>query len=220
MKNDPIIDERDEWSGWQRLSEIDDINYINFMSSCLSLVRDKHILEFGSGLGWHTKIMLKFEPKKIICVEPDKERAEEEVYKNNNIVTLYSSTANDYYSQNNDSVDMVVCCGLLYHLHSPIHLLEKIINVSKPNHILIETIDGSDIQFIDEEFHSLGNAHSDKNVKFPILKLMTVPADIIIECIETTNYRVEKIHRCKGIWNNNQSPSIVSTILFKNIDSH
>jgi SAM-dependent methyltransferase len=221
MKNDISTTDTSEWSTWHRSSELDDKNYINFMSNCLSKVKDKTVLELGSFGGWHTEIMLKFNPKKIICVEPNKECIEEEVYKKNTgTITLHSCTANDYYTYYNDLVDIVVCCGLLYHLHSPIHLLEKIINISKPKYILIETIDNSDIGFHNAKFHVAGNAYADINVKFPILKFMSAPANSIIECVETTNYRVEKINRCKGQWNNNRSTShIVSTILFKNVDS-
>jgi SAM-dependent methyltransferase len=209
----------DECSGWYRMSELDDINYLNFMSNCFSMVRNKTILEIGSGFGWHTKIMMTFDPKKIICVEPDKRFEHEEVYKKNtDMITLHSCTANDYYARNDELVDMVVCCCVLYHLHSPVHLLEKIINMSKPKYLLIETVDGNNTVFGNEKFEEVGNAHRDANVEFPILKAMCLPANAIIECVETTNYRVEKIHRSMGKWNNNPSPSLVSTILFKNID--
>lgn len=207
-------------STWHRLSELDDQNYIDFMFNCLAICNNKTILELGSFGGWHTDIMLKFNPKKIICVEPNKECSEEEVYKNNSdVVALHSCTANDYYTDNNNLVDVVVCCGLLYHLHSPMHLLEKIINVSKPRYILVETIDYDDAGFHNAEFHVAGNAHADKDTKFPILKFMSVSANTIIECVETTNYRVEKINRCKGQWSNQSKSHIVSTILFKNIDT-
>jgi len=218
MKNDILKSDECEWSGWRRYSELDDKNYINFMHKCLSLVRNNTILELGSFLGWHTSIMLKLGAKKIICVEPNKECLREEVFQtNSDTVALHNCTANDYYACNNESVDMVVCCGLLYHLHSPIHLLEKIINISKPKYILIETIDNCDIGVNDEKFYLLGNAHTDTNITFPILKHMIMPTQTLIDCIQTTNYRFEKINSCKGYWNNSSKPTIVSTILFKKI---
>lgn len=210
----------DDCSGWYRMSELEDIKYLNFMFDCFSMVRNKTILEIGPGFGWHTKIMLKFNPEKIICVEPDERFESEEVYKKNtDIITFHSCTANDYYSRNNESVDIVVCCCVLYHLHSPIHLLEKIINVSKPKYLLIETVNGDDLVFGNEQFEELGNAHRDENVKFPILKAMHLPANAVIECVETTNYKVDKINQTMGKWNNNPSPSLVSTILFKSVDA-
>jgi SAM-dependent methyltransferase len=218
MKNDILKSDACEWSVWHRYSELDDKNYINFMHDCLSLVRNNTVLELGSFLGWHTSIMLKLNAKKIICVEPNKECIQEEVYKTNSgTVNLHSCTANDYYSYNNELVDIVVCCGLLYHLHSPIHLLEKIINISKPKYILIETVDSNNIGLYDEKFYLPGNAHTDTNITFPILKNMVMPTDTMIECIQTTNYRIEKINRCKGYWNNNSTPTVVTTTLFKKL---
>jgi SAM-dependent methyltransferase len=208
-----------EFSGWRRMSESDDINYLNFMFNCFSMIKNKTILEIGSGFGWHTKTMLKFDPKKIICIEPDKRLQEEEVYiTNKKIVTVYNCTANDYYAHYNNSVDIVLCCNVLYHLHSPIHLLEKIINISKPKYLLIETVDGNGMSFGSEQFGGCGNAHQDAGVEFPILKALYLPANTIIEFVETTNYRVEKMHKSMGYHSNNPSPSLVCTILFKNIN--
>jgi SAM-dependent methyltransferase len=218
MKNDILKSDEYEWSVWYRYSEFDDKNYINFMHDCLSLVRNNTILELGPFLGWHTSIMVKLGAKKIICVEPNKKCIQEEVFQTNSVtVNLHSCTANDYYAYNNESVDMVVCCGLLHHLHSPIHLLEKIINISKPKYILIETTDNNDIDLNDEKFYLPGNAFTDTNITFPILKHMIMPTQTMIECIQTTNYRIEKINSCNGYWNNNSKPTIVSTILFKKI---
>ena len=37
-------------------------------------------------------------------------------------------------------VDVAVCCGVLYHLHSPIYLLELIVNKTDPEYIILESV--------------------------------------------------------------------------------
>ncbi len=46
----------------------------------------------------------------------------------------------------------MVCCGVLYHFHSPVYLLEQIVNNFTPKYILIESTFGDELYLNDNNF--------------------------------------------------------------------
>jgi 2-polyprenyl-3-methyl-5-hydroxy-6-metoxy-1,4-benzoquinol methylase len=158
----------------------------------LSIVKDKTVLELGSFGGWHTNLMINLGAKAITCVEPNLSICNNDVYKHN-IVRLESCTANDYYlGKNISTVDVVTCLGVLYHLHSPLHLLEQIINKSQPKYLLIETTFNSKTYITDEVYNVPGNAQADSQITMPILTNLIMSMEEIIKCVETTSYKLVK----------------------------
>ena len=178
-----------------------DTAYLNYIADFLSVVKDSTVLELASFSGWHTKLMLDLGAKQVICIEPNKDSLNgdgiDAVYADER-VTLHCCTANDYYSNKaTETVDVVTCMGLLYHLHSPIHLLEQIINKSSPKYIVIETTYNTSSFLSNEVYNTPGCAYNDKNITMPIQKNMPISMEDIIRCISTTNYKVVKYEHCR-----------------------
>jgi hypothetical protein len=172
-----------------------DIEYCKYLSeNYFYICENKKVLEFASLSGDHTDLILKKSAKKIICVEPNLNMKTMEVYTNDK-VKLYSLTLNDYYKkfEKKHEVDVVTCMGLLYHLHSPFHALEQILNYSRPQYIITETFindNGTDIAY--EEFNIDGNAFCDNNIKFPIKRSLVLGLDHIYDSICDTGYKLVK----------------------------
>lgn len=115
------------------------INIETFKKNYLDISKDKRVMVLGSMTGYETKFISEI-ANEVICIEPDKSYNDCEVYQKDN-VTLYNDTALDYYfyrNKVNKKFDVVYCQGLLYHTHSPIMILDKIITVSKPEYIMID----------------------------------------------------------------------------------
>ena len=171
---------------------IDEVEYLETVSEILSLVKDKVVLELAPFLGWHTSIMLNNGAKKIICVEPNSIVIGSAVYSDPR-VNLHISTANDYYKTTRETVDVVTCMGLLYHLHSPLHLLEQIINFSNPEYLIIETVIRSDsIELVYEEYNVPGNAFKDRGITKQIPYTTTLDIRDFSSCICSMGYSLIK----------------------------
>lgn len=164
---------------------IDDDAYLETVSNILSIVKDKTVLELAPFSGWHTSLMLGAGAKRVICVEPN---TDSEIYSDPRIV-LYNYTANDYYKTNPEPVEVVTCMGLLYHLHSPLHLIEQILNISRPEYLIIETVARVDpINIEAEEYNIPGNAFTDKCIPRPLQYRIVLGVEDIAPCISSLDY--------------------------------
>ncbi len=168
------------------------------------VARDKTVLEIAAHSGAQTSAILANDPKKIICVEPDPVSVDYNIFKNP-LIKFHSCTANDYYKHYAEKVDVVTCFGLFYHLHSPFHLVEQIINYSSPTHIVIETLwDGStdlvnennsykELLVINhEEPNAPGNFFNDENILTPVKLNIEINYKYIRKAIIDAGYRVLK----------------------------
>lgn len=192
----------------------DDKKYVDHVSAILSVVQGKTVLELGSFGGWHTELMINLGAKSIVCVEPNPNSCDEDIYKHD-IVEFKNCTANDYYSDTNVlDVDVVTCLGVLYHLHSPLHLLEQIINKSRPKFLIVETTYNTDNQVRDEIYNIPGNAFADKQISTPILTRLSLKMDDIVKSIETANYKSVVVEHSQGIFEA-RSKNNVSIALFE-----
>ena len=168
------------------------------------VARDKTVLEFASHVGGQTSALLYNKPKKIICVEPDPRSASYEIFKKPS-VEFFAGTANDYYREHREPVDVVTCFGLFYHLHSPFHLVEQITNYSNPTYIIIETLwDNSQLEAESnnsyredlilnfEEPNRPGNFFTDKDVTKPVNLNVEIKYKYIRKAFVDAGYRVVK----------------------------
>lgn len=169
-----------------------DSKYLDYISTFLSVVQGRTVLELGSFGGWHTELMINLGAKSITCVEPNLNICNN-IYNHDNI-KLERCTANDFYlSTNISTVDVVTCLGVLYHLHSPLHLLEQIINKSQPKYLIVETTYNDKTYISDEVYNVPGNAVADKHISTPISANLIMPIDDIVKCVETTNYKAIRV---------------------------
>ena len=168
------------------------------------VVKDKTVLEIAAHCGAQTSALLYNNPTKIICVEPDPISLKFDIFQNPKI-TFHSGTANDYYRDHREPVDVVTCFGLFYHLHSPFHLVEQIVNYSDPKHIIIETL-WDDSQLITEpnnshretlilnyeEPNALGNFFKDRDITKPVKLNVEIKYKYIRKAFIDAGYRVVK----------------------------
>lgn len=126
----------------------------------------QRVLEIAPFCGTHTQIIQSYNPNKVTLVELNsygvlmlkKTYPEYEVIK---------SDIFDYLLEDRE-FDVVVCCGLLYHLHSPFYLLELIVNKINPEYLYLETYvaaPGVDASLVIENDNLYGNRHTTPGYK-------------------------------------------------------
>jgi len=155
--------------------------YNKFLEETFSLCKDKSVLELATFNNRHSRI-IKGLAGSWQGVEPDQRFAGP---------NMFTGTANDFYNSKfgNQEYDVVTCFGLLYHLHSPMHLFEQIINKSKPKTIIIESVHAADFSLEDEEFNTSGNAFCDKDITTPIPFSFTTSSHIINIVLNSVDYK-------------------------------
>ena len=118
-------------------------------------------LEIGPLTGKISKLIQKKKPSSHVTVEPDPEYP-----------ATHNCTYQRYINTYQNEFDVVVCMGVLYHLHSPWDMIEKIITINKPKTFILETIDVDDVPRIHSEpINTTGNAWDTiipYNVNMPI----------------------------------------------------
>lgn len=129
--------------------------YLIFMSDYFTVCKDKAVLEIGPNGGVHTDLIIKQVPKYLELIEPDIN-----IHYINTIDEVDDIIINDIFFvlANPHPIDVVVCCGVLYHLHSPLYLLELITNNCDPEYIILDcVVDQNNISFLIEEDNKSGN---------------------------------------------------------------
>ena len=161
-------------------------------NNIFACVNDKSVLELASNGGWHSRLMYEHKPKKLVCVEPDTFFSEplytEFASQHDNVECIWD-TYNNYLINNKEKFDVVICCGLLYHLHSPLDCIEKIINIHQPSTFIIESID-VEAEYLNEEILNLrGNAFKDnyKHIPYsfiiPMKKYKEILSNVGYNCV-------------------------------------
>ena len=113
--------------------------YMEFVSSkYFKVCKGSRVLEIGPFEGAHSH--------KIISHQPDFLKVIEGFSKSipvlNSIPGINSVVHDDVMLalHKPEKFDVVVCFGVLYHLHSPIHLLELIVNYCDPEYIILDCV--------------------------------------------------------------------------------
>jgi phospholipid N-methyltransferase len=170
--------------------------YLKIMHPYFSVVSDKTVMEIGPQFGWHTALSLSYDPKSITLIENDINVAEllNEDHKNNNKVTVIQDDIYHHLTVNNTKYDVVVCCGVLYHFHSPFHLLELIANQCDPETIIIEypydaTKKLNDISFGEEQINVLAERWVNRGWK-PIGLRVLISSDLLITSMKQLGYEL------------------------------
>jgi len=99
----------------------------------------KSVVEIGAFTGAQTQIINQHQISKLTLVEPNTQAAQE-LKKKYSQAKVIASDVFEVYRQENLDCDVVVCLGLLYHLHSPFYLLENIVNLSNPNVVILDSV--------------------------------------------------------------------------------
>ncbi|NBY39821.1 MAG: hypothetical protein EBQ66_02670 [Flavobacteriia bacterium] len=94
------------------------------------------MLEIGPNIGQQTYCIMNNNPRFVTQVEADEDNLPNlrSRFPHNNIL---HQDIFDYYKVPH-KMDVVVCCGMFYHLHNPFHLLELIVNQSDPEYLVLD----------------------------------------------------------------------------------
>jgi 2-polyprenyl-3-methyl-5-hydroxy-6-metoxy-1,4-benzoquinol methylase len=161
----------------------------NFFSIC----KDKDVLEFGAAWGPMSSYINLRDPKKFTVVEPDLSCCKilDKLLIDENR-TVHNLSYNDYYALHKEKYDVVLCCGLLYHLHSPIDLLEKIVNFNDPEYILITNIDfpQTSLSEVVEPINEILMRYLDSGITKPIDRNLFLSREDLITCLGVVGYEV------------------------------
>ena len=204
-------------------------SYLYLISSNFENVTDKNVLEIGPFDGYHTDLMNVFGVKTVTLVEPNSDACE---YLKNNFDQSKHTVINDdifnYLETNRtDQFDFVLCCGILYHLHSPIYLLEQIVNKVNPKHLIIETVDSNErsaypynnlnYDFQPEVKNVPGNRYILNNNKSVQLNL-SASMNLFEYCMDEMGYKVIKKTKMFEVENMHPSKHHTSMVVFERID--
>jgi len=164
--------------------------YLHFMSdNYFYICKNKNVLEIGPNTTIHTDLIIKNNVKTVKLIEPNKSAAK--YIKQKISVDIIEDDAMFILTEKH-LVDVVVCCGVLYHLHSPLHLLELIVNNCDPEYIILDSvIDQKNISFLVEEDNLSGNRQLRTDWKSSKFNLVA-PFDIINLSMENMGYVLVK----------------------------
>ena len=156
-------------------------------------------------------------PKKLVCVEPDiffYEPLYETFAAHYENVECFWDTYNEYLEKEKQKFDVVVACGILYHLHSPLDCIEKIINIHQPKTLIIENFDVDMEHLNEEELNLRGNAFTDNsqhipyNFFIPMRKWKQILSKVGYNCIK--EYKWSDY----GVTHSSKEPAVM--MIFKN----
>ena len=93
--------------------------------------------------------------------------------------------------------DVVVCFGLIYHIHDGLRLLEMIVNYCKPKKIILDSVVAPHpLAFTYEELNTPGNRNIPKNWKCAPFN-MNVPFHIFNQSLDFMGYTLNETHLIK-----------------------
>jgi len=171
---------------WNQYIESIDQNY-------LSVCNNKTILEIAGGRGIISKRIVQQSPKKFTMVDPGfKTSPIEETSQ----IEFISKDINLCLSQPSP-FDVVICFGLLYHLHSPLHLLELIVNYCNPETIILDNVIAPHPLTFNHETHNIpGNRFVEKEWKHCPYNMPT-PFFVINQSLDHMGYGLVKSHHLR-----------------------
>tara|TARA_Y100000389_G_scaffold204509_1_gene257538 strand:+ start:2274 stop:2897 length:624 start_codon:yes stop_codon:yes gene_type:complete len=189
----------------------------------LHLAEQKSVLEFGPAWGWMSYIISNRNPSDYTIVEPSSECIEslrKFIDDTREDRKLFELTYNDYYSLEKKHFDLVLCCGLLYHLHSPIDLLEKIVNYNTPELLLVTNIEFSETHLSSEiePVNEVLMRYSDSDISNPINRNLCISRNDIQKCLTSVGYElVDEItpEKFNSLWNRDSEGIKNYLLLFK-----
>jgi 16S rRNA A1518/A1519 N6-dimethyltransferase RsmA/KsgA/DIM1 with predicted DNA glycosylase/AP lyase activity len=167
-------------------------HYLDLLNPYFNICRDKTVLEIGPYVGIQTQVIKEHNPKKITLVEANRDGITALKYNFGNEKNI-EIVHNDIflYLEDKHDFDVVACFGVLYHLHSPLYLLELIANRVAPKYILLETYTKVEPIFTLEDDNTPGARHLMKNWKSVNISIK-ISADTIISAMSNLGYLMKE----------------------------
>jgi hypothetical protein len=166
----------------------------------LSVCQGKRVLEIASYNGTIARRILQHDPLSLVMVEP---YCIPDVPLSDNIKHV-SSDINLWLSEPRP-VDVVICFGLLYHLHNSLHLTELIVNYCNPETIVFDSVVAPHpLAFNREINNTAGMRQTTEQWKYAPFNLIT-PFFIINNSLDHMGYDLVKSHhlRCNELSKSN-----------------
>ncbi len=168
---------------------MNDQEYTNLLKrEYFSYCKDKSVLEIGPFRGDHTEIIIAENPRQIDVIEGHHRQIP--YLKKRAIDNIILDDAQHYLRENKKQYDVVICFGVLYHLHDPLSMLEIIVNQCSPTHVILDCVlDPANIEFEVEDDNESGNRMLRPNWKSAGFKLVA-PFDIINQSMHNMQYKL------------------------------
>ena len=153
-----------------------------------SCIKGKKVLEIGTAEGLFWETYNKYDPLSVTGLDPDDRWTLIDDVKDSDIIResyLSYLPTTDY--------DVIICFGLIYKLHSPIHLLELIAS-SKPEYIVLEDLGLMDQDpcelYLAGQHGSLGEllVYNDVHSRY----VSALSGNAIVDIMEDMSYTLEK----------------------------
>jgi len=193
--------------------------YLNVLkeNNIFTCVQNKSVLELAANGGWHSRLIYENNPEKLVCVEPDIffcEPLYDTFASQHKNIECFWDTYNEYIQKEKEKFDVVVCCGLLYHLHSPLDCMEKIINIHQPKTLIIENFDVDYEHLNEEDLNLCGNAFTDNTKHIPYN--FFIPMRKWKEILSKVGYNCIKEYKWSdyGVTHSSKEPAVM--MIFEN----
>lgn len=166
--------------------------YLEFLKKeYLHVVKNLSVIELGPNHGLHTSLIQQIGPVSHEVIEPDKTCID---MLQDRYLSQIKVIEDDAFNalQVSKKTQVMICFGLLYHLHSPLYLLELIANNCDPDIVLLDCVNSSDVlQFIEEKPNVPGNRFSVGKWKTTNFNLVA-PFEIIAQAMKQLGYTLIK----------------------------
>jgi hypothetical protein len=157
---------------------------------------DKTVLEIAPLVGHQTQAIIKYPIKSLLLVEPWQGANERLIDLFPTATIINDDIFNVYH--NKFLVDVVISCGFLYHLHSPLYFLELIANQSDPEYIILDNIHQTKIGIMNEVPNTLGNRYTTTPTWKAVNYSICLEFDYIDQALTDLGYRcINKIELAK-----------------------
>jgi hypothetical protein len=170
-----------------------DDQFLEFLESYFHICKNKTVLEIGPLNGYHTKKIIKNTPAYVEVIEG----FEPVITELKNIPGIDKVVFGDALDvlTSVKNFDVVVCMGVLYHLHSPLHLIELIVNNCTPEYLILDCVsEQQHISVLPESLNIPGSCQTKKNWKSSGVNIV-LPFLVYKECLENMGYELIRTHR-------------------------
>jgi SAM-dependent methyltransferase len=162
-----------------------------FVDACVG----NRVLEIGANHGDHSRRILKTSPCYFDIIEGDSAAAQQ-ISSINHIDNIIIDDAMMALKEKK-CYDVVICLGVLYHLHSPLHLLEMIVNNCNPNKIIMDCVQAPETLSFDLEM-SNHPGNNQTRTKWRSCNLnFVVPFLTYLQAMDQLGFDLKKVHRIK-----------------------
>ena len=148
---------------------------------------DKTVLEIAPFNGHQTQAIIKYPIKSLLLIEPNQNSNERLIELFPTATIINEDIFNVYH--NKFLVDVVIACGLLYHLHSPFYLLELIANQSNPEYIILDSIHHSGVSIMQELMNTPGNRYTTTPTWKSVNYILCLAFDYIDQALTDLGYK-------------------------------